>query len=471
MMSTPDFPLPQLIAAGQNALAARWPSLTSEQQAALAAQLTRLDLPLLRKLWSAEAAADDWTALAARAEPPAAFRLPPAKNPWNLAPAIAAGRAALEAGQVGVLLVAGGQGTRLGFDQPKGMYPIGPVSGATLYQILLEQTLAVRRRHGQPVPLYVMTSPATHEPTETFLRQHGNFGLPRGEVKLFCQGMLPALDAETGDLLLDSHNSLALSPDGHGGLVAAFAASDCLAEAERRGLRYLYYVQVDNPLVQVADPEFLGYHILSGSEMSTQVIAKRSPTEKVGNVVTADNVTRIIEYSDLPTELAERVTVAGEPVFWAGNIAVHVIDIAFLRRVADSPEGLPFHIAKKKVPYLDAAGQRVSPEQPNAVKFERFIFDLLPQAREAIVMEVDRATTFAPVKNAPGELHDTPQTVQAQMSALYAAWLRECGIAIPPETTVEISPLAAMSAEELRDRIAQGAVKLKQPIQEPVMVR
>ncbi len=462
----------RLTAAGQDHLARHLAKLPPAQQKQLRAQLAGIDFDLLKRLAAQVETTVDYKALAAIAEPPQAFRLPPAKNPWNLAQALAAGRAALDSGQVGVLLVAGGQGSRLGFEHPKGMFPIGPVSSASLYQILCSGVLATSKRHNQPVPLYVMTSPATHDETEAYLKLHKRFGLPAKNVKLFMQGMLPAVDAATGNVLLASPEEVALSPDGHGGLHGAFVKHRLLEDAEQRGLRYLFYLQVDNPLVQIGDPEFLGYHILSGSEMSTQVIAKRSPTERVGNVVKIGAQTQIIEYSDLPAEQAERTTKEGEPIFWAGSIAVHVIDIAFLRRIADSPEGLPYHRAHKKVSYFDpVTEEQVIPEKPNALKYERFIFDLLPLASEAVVMEVDRAAIFAPVKNAdePGAL-DTPTTVKAQMSALCRTWLRAAGIEVGDDVPVEISPLAANSQAEFVQKVQAGLIKVASPVTGPLLI-
>jgi UDP-N-acetylglucosamine/UDP-N-acetylgalactosamine diphosphorylase len=462
----------RLMAAGQEHLVQHLAKLPSAQQKKLRAQLAEVDLELLKRLSAQVETAVDYQQLAAMAEPPVAFRLPPAKNPWNLAQALAAGRAALDSGQVGVLLVAGGQGSRLGFEHPKGMFPIGPVSSASLYQILCQGVLATSKRHQQPVPLYVMTSSATHEETEAYLKLHKRFGLPAKDVKFFMQGMLPAVDPATGQVLLASPEDLALSPDGHGGLLGGFVKHGLLDNAEQRGLRYLYYLQVDNPLVHIGDPEFLGYHILSGSEMSTQVIAKRSPTERVGNVVTIGNDTQIIEYSDLPAEQADRKTKDGEPIFWAGSIAVHVIDVAFLRRVANSPDGLPFHRAHKKVSYFDpVTDEQILPEQPNALKFERFIFDLLPLASEAVVMEVDRAAIFAPVKNAdePGAL-DTPTTVKSQMSALYRTWLHAAGIDVNDDIAVEINPLAASSQAEFVQKVQAGLIKIASPVTAPLLI-
>jgi UDP-N-acetylglucosamine/UDP-N-acetylgalactosamine diphosphorylase len=465
---------PQLISvlqqSRQAALLQHLRQLPESQQPRLLQQVQQIDWSLIAQAQAAKITATDWAALANVATPPRAFRLPPAKNPWNLKQALAAGHAALDAAQVGVLLVAGGQGTRLGFDKPKGMFPIGPVTGASLYQILCEGVASVTQRHGCEVPLYVMTSPATHDETQSFLQQHKRFGLSAAAVRLFCQGMLPALDATTGQALLSAADQLALSPDGHGGMVQALAKSGCLEDAEQRGLRYLFYLQVDNPLVKIADPEFLGYHILSGSEMSTQVIAKRAPTEKVGNVVTINGQTQIIEYSDLPASAAERTSESGEPIFWAGSIAVHVIDVAFLRRIADSTNGLPLHIARKKVSYWNGE-QTISPNDVNAIKLERFIFDLLPLARESIVMEVDRATNFAPVKNSNAEPLDNPRTVQAQMSALYASWLQSLGVQVAAEVPLEISPLIARSADELRAAVDKLEITLPEQIQQAWSLR
>jgi UDP-N-acetylglucosamine/UDP-N-acetylgalactosamine diphosphorylase len=209
----------------------------------------------------------------------------------------------------------------------------------------------------------------------------------------------------------------------------------------------------------MCDPRFLGYHLLAGSEMSTQVVAKKHSREKVGNVVSLDGKLRILEYSDLNPlgdEIVERRAPDGSPVFWAGNTACHVFEVAFLERMATSGTALPFHVARKAVAHVDAAGKKVEPREPNAIKYERFIFDLLPEAHLAIVVEIDPAVTFAPVKNAPGEAYDSPDTVRAQMIALYTSWLRAAGCEVAPGVAVEVSPLFAQNAEELAARIPPG---------------
>jgi UDP-N-acetylglucosamine/UDP-N-acetylgalactosamine diphosphorylase len=444
---------------GQQHLLTYWEELDAGQRRWLAAQLAALDLKTVAALFRQGVQAEDWEALARRAVAPAAFRLHDRLPSITPQQAQQRGQAALAAGQVGVILVAGGQGSRLGFQHPKGMYRVGPVSGASLFQILLEKILARSRSAGMRIPLYLMTSPATHDETVAYLRANENFGLPGEDIRIFTQGTMPAVDAQSGGLLLADKHQLALSPDGHGGTL--YALSELLPEIRRRGLAQLFYCQVDNPLVEMCDPALLGYHLLSGSEMSTQVVAKRTARDNVGNVVSIDGVLRIIEYSDLnplSDEIVERRQQDSMPVFWAGNTAVHVFETAFLERMAASGTSLPFHVARKAVPYLGAGGRVVVPAEPNAIKFERFIFDLLPAARQSIVVEIDEQQAFAPVKNASGAQRDSPETVRAQMIALHTAWLRAAGCTVAPDVPVEISPLFAQNAQEVAARLAPGLI-------------
>jgi UDP-N-acetylglucosamine/UDP-N-acetylgalactosamine diphosphorylase len=441
---------------GQEHLLAFWAQLDAAGRESLARQIEGIDFPLIRKLFAQRHDLANFRDLALRAAEPAAFRLDAAKNRFSPAEARARGHRALAAGQVGAILVAGGQGTRLGFDHPKGMFSIGPVSGRTLFHIHLEKITATAQRHGVRIPLYLMTSPATHEETLQYLAAQERFGLPEEDLHVFCQGTMPAVDAATGQLLLESPGRLAVSPNGHGGMLAAFAESGALADAQRRGIRQLFYFQVDNPLVDIAGAEYLGYHILSDSEMTSQVIAKRDPLEKVGNVVDVDGRLMVIEYSDLPDDVARKTNPDGSLAIWAGSIAVHVFDLDFLRRAKDQADSLPYHFANKKVAHIDAAGHRVAPAKANAIKFERFIFDLMPSARNAIVVEVDPASAFAPLKNASGAAADTPESVKAQISDLHRKWLREAGVEIADEIAVEVGPFVALDAEDLRGRVAPG---------------
>jgi UDP-N-acetylglucosamine/UDP-N-acetylgalactosamine diphosphorylase len=372
----------------------------------------------------------------------------------------------MRAGQVGVILVAGGQGTRLGFEHPKGMFPIGPISGNTIFQILVERVLASSRRYGSPIPLFIMTSPATHDETVEFLNEYRFFGMEPDDVTIFCQGTMPAVDATTGQLLLADKASLALSPDGHGGMLRALEKNGCLQQARERGIRQFSYGQIDNPLVQICHPELIGYHLLAESEMTTQVVEKSEPLDRVGNVVSVDGQMQIIEYSDLPDDVAHSRNEDGSLRVWAGSIAVHVFEVSFLERAASQASVLPFHRAHKKVAFVDQDGNRIEPDKPNAIKFERFIFDLLPAARNAIVVEGRRQDVFAPLKNAEGAAADTATATREAMIRLHTKWLTAAEVRVADGVAVEISPLWALDAGQVAEKCAAG-----QQVTEPTYFR
>ncbi|MDZ4820580.1 MAG: UTP--glucose-1-phosphate uridylyltransferase [Planctomycetota bacterium] len=456
----------RLNAAGQAHLLQFGSELNAVQRQSLQAQIEGIDLDLIARLYRQTDAAQDWSEMARRAEPPPAIRLNQTVASETMTAALR-GRAALDGGQIGVVLVAGGQGTRLGFDAPKGIYPIGPVSGASLFQILLEKVAATAQRHGRSIPLFVMTSPATHVATIEYLEASNRFGLPAEDVQVFCQGTMPAVDIKSGKLLLAEKDQLALSPDGHGGMLSAFARCGGFETCQRRGIEQLFYMQIDNPLVSVCDSEFIGHHLIARSELSTQVVAKQNPLDRVGNVVTVAGRMMIIEYSDLPNDVAELRNPDGTLKLWAGNIAVHLAEVAFLRRMVESADSLPFHIAKKKVAYIDELGQRIEPEQPNAIKFERFIFDLIPAAERSLVVEVDATKEFAPLKNAAGEPKDSPETVRAQMIALHRNWLELAGFVVDAGVAVEISPRFALDAEEVAAKVATQGLTTELHVTQP----
>ena len=436
----------------QSHLCQFWDQLDPQQQTQLSEQIANVDFEELRTAVGKTPSDNDWGALAARSTSPPAIRLAGA-NSYDSVDAKRVGEEALSGGRIGALLVAGGQGSRLGFHHPKGMYPVGPLSERTLFQVFVDQLLALQRRHDVRIPLYLMTSPATHAETIEYFQQHSWLGLDQDQVRIFCQGTMPAIDAETGKLLLADKGALFLSPDGHGGTLAALHRAGCLDHMAEHGVDQLFYFQVDNPLVAVADSVFVGYHLLAGSEMTTQVIAKHDPLERVGNVVAVDGHLQIIEYSDLPDDVARRVGEDGSLEIWAGSIAVHMFDCSFLRRMAESDVALPWHLARKKVPFVNADGMRVEPEEPNAIKLERFIFDLLPSAKNALVVEVDEQSAFAPLKNATGAPKDTPETTRAAIVALHRNWLQQAGCDVAAHVQVEIHPNFALDAEELASKI------------------
>ncbi|MEM1061933.1 MAG: UDPGP type 1 family protein, partial [Planctomycetota bacterium] len=394
---------------------------------------------------------DSPAAKARRATPPSAFV---GRHDPRRSEASSVGKGLLAEGKVGAILVAGGQGTRLGFDKPKGMYPIGPISEKTLFQILCEQLLQRAQTAGVAVPYYVMTSDATHDATVAFFEEHAFFRLPPEDVFFFRQGNMPAVDAATGEVLLAAKDAVAKSPDGHGGLLAGLKASGALADMAARGVEVLHYHQVDNPTAIVCDPVVLGFHRMHGSEMTTKVVPKVSPTEKMGLVCEVDGSTQIVEYSDLPDDVAEKRADDGELFLRWGNTAIHVFERAFLDRLADDADALPFHVAHKKVGHLASDGGVVTPDAPNAYKFERFIFDALPAAEVALVVETNRAREFNPVKNASGA--DSPATSRQALIDLHTYWMRQAGAEIADGIKVEISPLFAVDSEQVARKITPG---------------
>lgn len=431
-----------------------WNELSPDDQARLRAQLEAIDLELIAKLHQSarNAAETNWRQIALECSLPTAVKLRDRGKVQAELRARELGEAALADGKVAVVLVAGGQATRLGSDRPKGLYPIGPVSEASLFQIFFEMILAKRKRYGAPIPLFIMTSEATHAPTAAFLEANRYFGLPSDEVTLFQQGVMPAVDLETGKLLLADKGKLALSPDGHGGVLGALAASGSFNQMRARGVEQIFFFQVDNPLVHVCEPEMIGLHLAHDADLTTKVIAKETPDEKLGAVVARDGRLMILEYSDLPADLAARQSDSGEMIFWAGSIAVHVFRRAFLERIADAAS-LPFHFAFKKTPYLDENGVKVAPTANNSIKFERFIFDVFPEAERGLVVETGREDEYAAVKNASGDY--SPASVREQMLRVHGRWVREAGHDLPADRHVEFSPLAACEARDVKEQAVE----------------
>jgi UDP-N-acetylglucosamine/UDP-N-acetylgalactosamine diphosphorylase len=447
---------------GQSHLLQFWDELSGEQRNNLANQIRSVDWETFSMLTADQGSAPKWLEIAERAESPPAITLEQFREPVSRAQAVRQGSMAIASGQVAFVLTAGGQGSRLGFEHPKGMLPIGPVSGRTLFQVLIEHAQARSNQFGSRIPIYIMTSPQTDRETNTFLSTHDWFGYPSEDIRTFCQGVIPAVDIQTKLVLLESKDRMFVNPDGHGGALAALVRSGSIEDMRRRGIKHVFYGQVDNPLLQVCDPALIGNHLLHQSEMTTQVIRKREPLQKVGNVVQVDGRVQIIEYSDLPEAAARQTSADGGLKLWAGSIAVHVFDLEFFTRCNLSPQSLPFHQALKKVDCIDASGKLHRPLTANAIKFERFIFDLLPLAQRAIVCEVDPAEGFAAVKNAEPALTETPGWVQKAMICLHTSWLEKAGALIAPGTPIEINPAFALDAEQVSRRILTGQ-KFDQP--------
>jgi UDP-N-acetylglucosamine/UDP-N-acetylgalactosamine diphosphorylase len=437
--------------------------LSAAGKSKLTAQLQALDLPAIGELIRTQVKNKATVALPQSIEPVKAYpREPGAEHRQLYNDAELRGRELLKGGKVGAFLVAGGQGTRLGYDGPKGEYPVTPIKHKPLFEVFAEQLLAHGRDAGKPVPWYIMTSDINDAPTRDFFKKHSYFGCDAKNIFFFPQGMMPAFSLE-GEMLLVEKDSLALSPDGHGGSLRALSKSGALADMKARGIEHLSYFQVDNPLVHCIDPLFLGLHDLTHSEMSSKTIPKASALEKVGNFVHADGVVQVIEYSDLPESLALQTNGDGSLRFNAGSIAIHALRVSFIERLNEGGRlTLPWHRAEKKVPYVDATGALVKPETPNAVKLEQFVFDAIPLANNAIVYTTDRAEEFSPVKTADGL--DSPTTCRRDQTRRAARWLQAARVEVPlkngePDATLEISPLFATSAVQLSTRQVPRVIK------------
>lgn len=449
-----------------------WASLSPERQKALLDQLAGIDLEELPTLVKAYVLSKPAAALPADLRPARYYPYDAsgALRPWDRAAYKHAGEDLIRRGKVAAFVVAGGQGSRLGYEGPKGCYPAGAVTDAPLFEIFAQGILATRRKYSTSVPWYIMTSPLNHAQTVAFFEANGFFGLPRGDVMFLPQGVMPSLDIATGRMLMAAPGEIATNPDGHGGCVRALDRSGALRDMEKRGIEQLSYFQVDNPLVRVIDPVFIGLHAAapdSSGEMSSKMLAKAGPDEKVGVFCEAGGKTRVIEYSDMPATIVNAKRDDGSLLYNAGSIAIHVISVEFLGRLARDPRfELPWHRAEKKVACVDpATGKPLNPTVNNAVKLERFVFDALELCRASIVLETDRVEEFAPIKNATGV--DSAQSCREIQTQRAARWLAAAGVEIPrtpdgkPDCVLEIRPGTALCAQDLQSdeiprRIGRG---------------
>lgn len=438
-------------AVGQGHVFRHWERLGADQQASLAGQLDGLDpaeVSRLAGLLQKGAA----PAGASKFEPAPVFPLERSADQAALAErAKQRGEQLLAAGQVGYVLVAGGQGSRLGYDGPKGEYPVGPLTGKSLFAWHAARLLAAGQRSGSTPRWYVMTSRTNDAATRAFFQRHDHFGLGESNVFFFTQAMLPALDTE-GRILLASPHELFLAPNGHGGTLDALRRSGALADAAEHGIETFSYFQVDNPLARPADPVFLGLHALEGANMSSKVVAKRDAGEKVGVLGLAGGELGCIEYSDLPADLRDAKDANGTLLFNAGNIAKHAIQRSFVERLTADGLDLPWHLARKQIQTIDDAGQ---PVKRDGVKFETFVFDALGRAGKSVTMEVRRDLEFSPVKNAEGE--DSPASCRRDLTRLFAGWVEGTPAEQPPAgadglPALEVDPRYAEDGEEFAAR-------------------
>lgn len=440
--------------AGQGQVFRFWDHLDATGREALLAQAAEIDLEEVAHLVASHVlgGAEAKTDLNDLEPAPCIARPEHGGDAKTWAKAKELGEEALRAGRVAAFTVAGGQGTRLGYDGPKGTFPVTPVRKKPLFQVFAEKIAAARARYGKPIPWLVMTSHANHAATEAFFAKNSYFGLPSEDILLFMQGRMPAVDLE-GKILLSAPGEIAMSPDGHGGSLRALVRSGAVTQLEKHGVDVISYFQVDNPLVHVIDPAFVGFHLGHGSEMSSKMIPKAYPLEKVGHFCVQRGKTVVIEYSDMPTEMQEATDASGELRYNAGSIAIHLLARDFVARAGggEAAYALPFHRANKKIAVVNDAGETVTPESPNGIKFEMFVFDALPFAQNPVIIETLREDDFSPVKNAEGK--DSPETCRDDQLRQWSRWAKAAGIELQtdetglPDIPFEVSPLFADTEE------------------------
>ncbi len=363
------------------------------------------------------------------------------------------GMQALRQGKVAAFLVAGGQGTRLGHAGPKGIFDIGLPSRKSLFQLQAERLASLSRQAGKAIPWYIMTSEENHADTTGFFRDHGFFGLSERDIFFFKQGEMPVVD-DQGRVLLASKDRLSMGPNGNGGCFLALSQSGALDDMRKRGVEYLFFYSVDNALVRVCDPRFTGFAMRAGLPAASKAVVKAGPQEKVGVLCLRNGRPSVLEYSEMTDAMLNAKTTNGRLRFDSANIAVHLFTRSFLEKHAAA--SLPFHVAHKKIAYIDETGTLVVPLVPNAHKFELFMFDLFPLAEGMAALQVTREEEFAPVKNKDGV--DSPTSAKALVLDLHRKWVIASGLteADLKDKTIEISPLISYAGEGLNANLIRS---------------
>ena len=309
------------------------------------------------------------------------------------------GAEAIKNGKVAAVLLAGGQGTRLGFEKPKGMFDIGITRELYIFECLINNLLKVVEDTGAFVPLYIMTSEKNHEDTVNFFEEKKYFGYDRNYVKFFIQDMAASVDFN-GKIYMESKSDISISPNGNGGWFSSIVRAGFLEDIKKHGIEWINVFAVDNVLQQIADPCFIGAVIDSGSQSGSKVVSKVSPDERVGVLCMEDGKPSIVEYYEMTPEMIELRTDDGELAYKYGVILNYLFSVDRLEEII--AEKMPVHVVKKKIPYMDANGALINPEEPNGYKFETLVLDMVHLQKSCLPYEVERCKEFAPVKNSEG---------------------------------------------------------------------
>ncbi|TAQ90157.1 hypothetical protein B7494_g1542 [Chlorociboria aeruginascens] len=454
--------------AKQDQVFAFYDSLSTPEKAALYEQLSSFDPELINKITDAALNppktqdTDQRTALEPLPDSATASILD--SKPEDIEKWYDSGLDLIAENTVAVVLMAGGQGSRLGSSAPKGCFNIGLPSQKSLFQIQAERIRRVQRLAEKKaadnrkvvLPWYVMTSGPTRKPTEEYFQEHNYFGLEKEDVVIFEQGVLPCVSND-GKILLESKAKVAVAPDGNGGIYQALVLSSVLSDMEKRGIKHIHAYCVDNCLVKVADPVFIGFSASKNVDIATKVVRKRNATESVGLIILKNGKPDVVEYSEIDKETAEAKDAKHPDVlkFRAANIVNHYYSFSFLESIPEWAHRLPHHVARKKIPYVDTEkGTTIKPEKPNGIKLEQFVFDVFPmlELSRFACMEVKREDEFSPLKNGKGTGQDDPDTSKRDILDQGRRWVQAAGATVVSEgehTGVEVSPLISYGGEGL----------------------
>lgn len=316
------------------------------------------------------------------------------------------GKKVIENNEYAVVTVAGGQGTRLGHNGPKGTYKINTIKGEkSLFEILCETMKDAKKKFGVTIPWYIMTSDENNDQTVAFFEANNYFGYDKDKINFFKQSKMPVVDTE-GKLLVDENYKIKEASDGHGGIFNSMVKGNVVSELDKAGVKWVFTCGVDNPLVDMVDPYLLGLAITKNCKLATRSLVKTSPSEKIGVICKQNNRVKVIEYSELSEEMANKVNENGDLLFGESHVMFNLFSLDAIKKIAN--EKLPYHIAFKKNSYIDENGKLVKPEKPNSYKFESFIFDSFELFDDMAILRGKREDEFAPIKNAEGS--DSPET-------------------------------------------------------------
>ncbi|KHJ40836.1 UTP--glucose-1-phosphate uridylyltransferase [Trichuris suis] len=370
------------------------------------------------------------------------------------------GMDAIAKGHVAVILLSGGQGTRLGSADPKGFYNVGLPSGKSLFQLQAERLLRLQsmaaERSGQKVANItwcIMASQLTEHSVKAFFKTHDYFGLSPSQVVFFTQSLMPCFD-NSGKVILDAPDHIAVAPDGNGGLYEALKKDGVLDVLSAKGIRYVHVYCVDNILVRVADPWFVGFCRHMEADCAVKSVERQNPLEPIGVICQRDGKPAVVEYSEISRQLAQKRDNSGRLLFRQGNIANHMFTLSFLQQVVKDNCQLPYHMARKKIPFLSNDGRLVTPDSTNGFKLEKFIFDVFPYSKNFAVLEVVRDEEFSPLKNADSAKVDCPTSCRQDLCNLHRRWIeaaagRSFQGADNNTIICEVSPLLSYAGEKL----------------------